>query len=61
LTEPDPLTPEPSTALRVPPLLESLLERSRATGLPPAYLPAEPKDDPASPAVPTPPQKESDR
>jgi putative transposase len=61
LTEPDPLTPEPSTALRVPPLLESLLERSRATGLPPAYLPVEPKDDPASPAVPTPPQKESDR
>jgi len=60
LTEPDPLTPEPSTALRVPPLLESLLERSRATGLPPAYLPAEPKDDPASPAVPTPP-KETDR
>jgi putative transposase len=57
LVEPDPTTPEPTTAPPIPPLLESLLERARATGLPPAYLP---RAEDASPAVPTPP-KETDR
>ncbi len=53
--EPDP-TPDSLAVPPIPPLLESLLERSRATGLPPAYLP---RDENEAPAVPSPP-KETD-
>ena len=44
-TPPSPMPPSPTPARGIGPLLERMLERQAATGLPPAYLPKDEGDD----------------
>ena len=44
-TPPSPTPPSPTTARGIGPLLERMIDRQSATGLPPAYLPKDEGDD----------------